>query len=173
MTLVLYFGYQNSRAIHTKKGILPVLLYLQQNKLSITMTKSLSSVKEGLQSYCNKVYSRSSFNTMWILKYSYDLLDNFNSRFNSREIHLFKKWPQQSTNHSSWKCSNMFNEINVSNLQFLFMNKLFFMWSTKKEKNSYTENGVSTTLDFGIDNISVEFGRHIYHHFILYIKHYL
>jgi hypothetical protein len=43
------------------------------------MTKRLSSVKEGLQSYCNKVYSCSIFNTMWILKYSYDLLDNFNS----------------------------------------------------------------------------------------------
>jgi hypothetical protein len=54
------------------------------------MTKHLSSVKEGLQSYCNKVYSRSSFNTMWILKYTYDLLDNFNSRFNSREVHLSK-----------------------------------------------------------------------------------
>jgi hypothetical protein len=50
------------------------------------MTKRLSSVKEGLQSYCNKVYSRSSFITMWILKYSYNLLDNFNSR----EVHLSK-----------------------------------------------------------------------------------
>jgi hypothetical protein len=75
MTFVCYFGYQNSRAIHTEKGILPVLLFLQQNKtVPITMTKRLSSVKEGLQSYCNTVYSRSSFNTMWILKYSYDLL---------------------------------------------------------------------------------------------------
>ena len=54
------------------------------------MTKRLSSVKEGLQSYCNKVYLRSSFNTMWILKYSYDLPDNFNSHFNSREVHLSK-----------------------------------------------------------------------------------
>ena len=113
MTFVCYFGYQNSRAIHTEKGILPVLLFLQQNKtVPITMTKRLSSVKEGLQSYCNKIYySRSSFNTMWILKYSYDLLDNFNSRFNSREVHLSKKWPQQFTHHSSWKCINTFKEI--------------------------------------------------------------
>ena len=28
-------------------------------------------------------------------------------------------------------------------------------------------------LEFGIDNISVEFGRHIYQQFVLYIKHYL
>jgi hypothetical protein len=43
----------------------------------------------------------------------------------------------------------------------------------KKDKIRYTENGVSTTLDFGIDNISVEFGRHIYQQLVLYIKHYL
>ena len=111
MTFVLYFGYQNSRAIHTEKGILPVLYFFNKIKLSITMTKCLFSVKEGLQSYCNKVYLRCSFNTMWILKYSYDLLDNFNSRFNSREVHLSKKWPQQFTHHSSWKCINTFKEI--------------------------------------------------------------
>jgi hypothetical protein len=35
------------------------------------------------------------------------------------------------------------------------------------------ENGVSTMLEFGIDNISVEFGRHMYQHCVLYIKHYL
>ena len=65
--------------------------FFNKIKLSITMTKRLSSIKEGLQSYCNKVYPRSSFNTMWRMKYSYDLLDNFNSRFNSREVHLSKK----------------------------------------------------------------------------------
>ena len=130
MTLVLYFGYQNSRAIHTKKGILPVLLYLQQNKLSITMTKSLSSVKEGLQSYCNKVYSRSNFNTMWILKYSYNLLDNFNSR----EVHLSKKCPQQFTNHSSWKCINTFKEIIYSAVSYKMVTNV-----TNKGNNKITE----------------------------------
>jgi hypothetical protein len=85
--------------------------FFHKIKLSITMTKHLSSVKEGLQSYCNKVYSRSSFNTMWILKYSYDLLDNFNSRFNTREVHVSKKLPQQFAHHSSWKCINTFKEI--------------------------------------------------------------
>ena len=53
------------------------------------------------------------------------------------------------------------------------MNKRFFLVKHEKRQNFYTENGVSTTLEFGIDNLSVEFGRHIYHHFILYIKHYL
>ena len=81
--------------------------FFNKIKLSMTMTKRLSSIKEGLQSYCNKVYSRSSFNKMWILKYSHDLLDNFNSR----EVHLSKKRSQQFTNHSSWKCINTFKEI--------------------------------------------------------------
>ena len=66
-------------------------------ELFINLANILSAVKGGLQSYCNKVYSRSNFNTMWILKYSYNLLDNFNSR----EVHLSKKCPQQFTNHSS------------------------------------------------------------------------
>ena len=37
-------------------------------ELLITMTKFLSAVKEGLQSYCYKVYSRSNINQIWILK---------------------------------------------------------------------------------------------------------
>ena len=51
MTFVRYFGYQNSRAIHTEKSNLPVLLFLQQNKTVYNYDKHLSSVKEGLQSH--------------------------------------------------------------------------------------------------------------------------
>jgi hypothetical protein len=43
----------------------------------------------------------------------------------------------------------------------------------KKDQIRYTENGVSTTFEFDIDNISAEFGRHIYQQLVLYIKHYL
>jgi hypothetical protein len=32
------------------------------------MANILTAVKEGIQSYWNKVYSRSSFNQMWTLK---------------------------------------------------------------------------------------------------------
>jgi len=37
-------------------------------ELFINMANILSAVKEGLQSYCNKVYSHRSFNQMWTLK---------------------------------------------------------------------------------------------------------
>ena len=92
----------------------------------------MSSVKEGLQSYryCNKVYSRSSFNKMWILKYSPDLLDNFNSR----EVHLSKKPPQQFTNHSSWKCINTFKEIICNAVSYKMVTKV-----TNKGNNKITE----------------------------------
>jgi hypothetical protein len=45
------------------------------------MADILTAVKEGIQSYWDKVYSCNSFNQMWILKYCKDLLDRFNSRF--------------------------------------------------------------------------------------------
>ena len=47
------------------------------------MTTLFSAVKGELQSYCEKVYSRSNINQMWILENSKnpkDLLDKFNSR---------------------------------------------------------------------------------------------
>ena len=52
-------------------------------EMSITMTTLFSAVKGELQSYCEKVYSRSNINQMWILENSKnpkDLLDKFNSR---------------------------------------------------------------------------------------------
>ena len=50
-------------------------------KLLIDMDNILSAVKGGLQSYCDKVYSPSSFNQMWILKYCKDLMNSFNFRY--------------------------------------------------------------------------------------------
>jgi len=47
------------------------------------MINILSEVKEGLPSYCGKIYSSSRFN-LWML------LDNFNSRWYSRKFLLFK-----------------------------------------------------------------------------------
>jgi hypothetical protein len=48
----------------------------------------------------------------------------------------------------------------------------FILSSTKKYKMLYTENGVIMTLEFIIDNIYVELGRHIYvQQLVLYIKH--
>ena len=48
--------------------------------LSKILTLILTTIKEGLQTYCEKVYSTSGVNQMWILKNSKDLLETLKSR---------------------------------------------------------------------------------------------
>ena len=45
--------------------------------LSKLLTTILTTVKDGLKNYCDKIYSRSGINQMWILKNSKELLENF------------------------------------------------------------------------------------------------
>ena len=47
--------------------------------LSILLTKLLTSIKKGLQKYCERAYSRSGINQMWIFKNSKELLDHLKS----------------------------------------------------------------------------------------------
>jgi hypothetical protein len=48
--------------------------------LSRLLTRILSAVKTGFQSYCDTSYSRGGVNQMWILKNSKDLLEYMQSR---------------------------------------------------------------------------------------------
>ena len=48
--------------------------------LSQKLTHILSTVKDGLQKYCDEIYSTSGVNQMWILKNSKDLLLNLLSQ---------------------------------------------------------------------------------------------
>ena len=61
MTFLLYNEYQNFTRIHIEEIILQVLILFQE--------KMLTAVQDGIQLYWDKVYSRSSFNQMWILNY--------------------------------------------------------------------------------------------------------
>ena len=85
------------------------------------------------------------------------------------------------TNHSWWKCKNTFKNVilnafiykMVKTLQIdSFCPKLtyFILSTTKKDKMRYTENWVTTKLEFRIDDISVEFGGHICQQLVLYLK---
>ena len=47
--------------------------------LSKLLTSILTTIKDGLQKYCDIVYSRSGINQMWILKNSKQLLNNLHS----------------------------------------------------------------------------------------------
>ena len=74
--------------------------------LSVLLTKILATIKDGLQSYCDTVYSTSGINQMWILKNSKELLNNLNclalSRINSIKTYdfstLYTTIPHQKLN---------------------------------------------------------------------------
>jgi hypothetical protein len=52
-----------------EKILLQVLILFEESNFFINMANILTAVKEGIQSYQDKVYSRNSLNQMWILKY--------------------------------------------------------------------------------------------------------
>ena len=127
----------------------------------------LTAVKDGIQSYWSNVYSRSSFNQMWILKYwifwiilIIVLFQKFSLSKHGTFLHF--------TDHSSWECINTFKDVIKNAVKKLY--KLivigheltyFILPSTKKDKMRYTENWATTKLEFHIDDIYVEFGGHI------------
>ena len=80
----------------------------------------LTDVKEGIQLYWNKVDYRSSFNQIWILKYSKDCFDNLKSRSFFRKNATFL----HITSHSEWKCINKFKNIIYSEFFFKMARKI-------------------------------------------------
>jgi len=46
-------------------------------------TDSFSTVKDGLQTYCDTAYSHNGINQMWILKHSKDLVESLSSQSSS------------------------------------------------------------------------------------------
>ena len=144
-------------------------------ELSIRLTKILSAVKEGLQKYCETVYSRSGINHMWILKNSKELLDNFKSRSFS-EISSIKTFDFSTlyTTIPHVKLKNRLKEIihnafqhKNGSIRYKFItlgfHKAYFVNSDKqKGKICYTEEQVVSMLEFLIDNIFVEFGGRLF-----------
>ena len=59
----VYVEYQNFTGIHQEEIILHVFILFQENSLLLSETNTI------IQSYWDKVYSRSSFNQIWILRY--------------------------------------------------------------------------------------------------------
>jgi hypothetical protein len=64
MTFLVDIEYQNVTRIHIDEIILQVLILFEESSLLINMSNILTAVKEGTQSYWDKVYPRSSFNHM-------------------------------------------------------------------------------------------------------------
>jgi hypothetical protein len=64
MTFLVDIEYQNFTRIHIEEIILQVLILFEESIFFINMSNILTAVKEGTQSYWDKVYPRSSFNHM-------------------------------------------------------------------------------------------------------------
>ena len=143
-------------------------------ELSITLTKILSAVKEGLQKYCDTVYSRSGINHMWILKNSKELLENLKSRSFSNVTSiktfdfstLYTTLPHEKLKtrlkqiiHNAFVTKN--GKIRYKYI-VLGYNSAYFVKNEPDDKKFYTEEQVISMLEFLIDNIFVEFGGKIF-----------
>jgi hypothetical protein len=95
MTFLVYIEYQNFTRIHIEKIIIHVLILFQEN--------ILTALKEEIQSYWRKVYSRGSFNQMWILNYWIFCIILIIVLFQKCSLSKHVTFPH-ITNHASWEC---------------------------------------------------------------------
>jgi hypothetical protein len=134
------------------------------------MTRNASVVNEGLQSYCEKVYSYSNINQILMLKNLWLLLFLV---FYRKLYRLFYTWHH----HTSWKLKTRLNKIihkefyfktSRQHYKFIVLGDeiTFFLKHVTKRKTWYTENEVISMLEFLIDNIFVKFIGHIFQQII-------
>ena len=134
-------------------------------------------IKGGLQSYCEKVYSTSGANQMWIFKNSKDLLEYLKSLVLSR-IYSIKSYDfstlYTTIPHSKLKCrlKNLVNQCffyknGERRYKYLVLNdgmegSGYFVKENTTSSNKYTEDNIVKMLEFLIDNIFVMFGGQVF-----------
>ena len=143
-------------------------------ELSKILTSVLSTIKQGLQAYCDVVFSRSGINQMWILKNSKELLGNLKSRSFSKITSI--KTFDFSTLYTTIPHDKLKQRLrNIINQAFFYKNgsrrykyvvlgynSSYFVKNDTNSKTFYTEKDIIGMLDFLIDNIFVEFGGRIF-----------
>ena len=141
--------------------------------LSKLLTSVLTTVKEGLQKYCDVVYSHSGINQMWILKNSKQLLENLQSQ--SSHINSIRTF-DFSTLYTTIPHDKLKSRLcNIIRQAFRFKNgkkryeyivvgynSTYFVKDHSNAKHKYTENDIVRMIDFLIDNIFVECGGEIF-----------
>ena len=142
--------------------------------LSVILTQILTVVKEGLQSYSDKVYSTSGINQMWILKNSKELLEHLASNTLSlvKSIKTFDFSTLYTTiPHSKLKERlkqiihlSFFYKNGKPRYKYLVLNRDsgYFVKHHTDSKQKYTEDTINKMLEFLIDNIFVVFGNIIF-----------
>ena len=106
MTFLVDIEYQNVTIFHIEEIILQVLILFEESIFFINMSNILTAVKEGTQSYWDKVYPRSSFNHMWILNYWIFWIIVIIILFQKCRLSFL-----HFTVHSLWKCIKTFQNI--------------------------------------------------------------
>ena len=138
--------------------------------LSKILTSILTTVKEGLQKYCEEVYATSGVNQMWILKNSKDLLECLGSK--SLKFCNNIKTFDFSTLYTTIPHSKLKERLKLliqqsfyyknGNRRYKFLvlghDQTYFVKNHTDSKNKYTETDIVKMLEFLIDNIFVEFG---------------
>ena len=142
--------------------------------LSILLTKLLTHIKQGLQKYFEKAYSRSGINQMWILKNSKELLEHFKSPTFNRV-----------TSITSFAFSTLYTTIPHQKLKerltsiirnaFIFKNgnrrykhlvlgheETYFLKEHSDSKSKYSEDDIIKMLEFLVDNIFVVFAGKLF-----------
>ena len=142
--------------------------------MSVQLTKILTTIKDHLQSYSDKVYSTSGTNQMWILKNSKELLEHLNSR-SLAHINSIKTY-DFSTLYTTIPHTKLKSRLkNLINQCFFYKNgnrrykylvfgreSSYFVVQHTDSKSKYTEDDIINMLDFLIDNIFVIFGEQIF-----------
>ena len=142
--------------------------------LSKLLTTILTTVKDGLQTYCDVAFSRSGINQMWILKNSKELLDKLQSQSLSviTNIKTFDfSTLYTAIPHDKLKTKlkdlihNVFHHKNGKRrYQYLVVNgnTTYFVINHSDCKTKYSEDDITGMIDFLIDNIFVSFGGRIF-----------
>ena len=142
--------------------------------LSKLLTSILTTIKDGLQKYCDIVYSRSGINQMWILKNSKQLLDNLHSN-SIASVNSIKTF-DFSTLYTTIPHDQLKSRLaSIVNQAFCFKNgkkryeyivvkynSTYFVKSHSDAKHKYTIDDIVRMINFLIDNIVVECGGEIF-----------
>ena len=161
------------------KIVVNVLLYKERyiagssrcttKPLSKILTSILTTVKEGLQNYCEGVYATSGVNQMWILKNSKDLLECLGSESlkfcnNIKTFDFSTLYVSHSKLKERLKLliqQSFFYKNGNRRYKYLVLghDQTYFVKNYTYSKNKYTETDIVKMLEFLIDNIFVEFWR--------------
>ena len=142
--------------------------------LSVLLTSILTTIKTGLQKYCDIVFSHSGINQMWILKNSKQLLENIqaNSLSSINSIKTFDFSTLYTTiPHDKLKSrlaslvkQAFYSKNGKKRYEYIVVNynSSYFVKGNSDAKHKFTDDDIVGMINFLIDNIFVECGGEVF-----------